>query len=91
MVAYFSGHAAFVATGDFAAIAGIWVWLYCDESRPDAIRVNASKPVTDATLVAPNAAYVVLKGPRFRAWTAMLVATYSMLFCFLLSSGFVYI
>ena len=91
MVGYFSWHAAFVAIGIFAAIAGIWVWLYFDESRPDAPAANASTPVTTATFVAPNSTYVVLKGSRFRAWTAMLVATYSMLFCFLLSSGFVYI
>ncbi len=84
MVAFFSWHATFVAIGIFAAIAGIWVWLYYDESRPDALPVNTNK-------VTSNATFAVLKGPRFRAWTAMLIASYSMLFCFLLSSGFVYI
>lgn len=84
MVAYFSWHAAFVAIGVFAAAAGVWVWLYYDESRPEALPVDANAVTSSATLE-------VLKGPRFRAWTAMLIATYSMLFCFLLSSGFVYI
>jgi MFS transporter, DHA1 family, multidrug resistance protein len=84
MVAYFSWHAAFIAIGIFAAVAGIWVWLHYDESRPDIV-------VEDATLTVPNATFTVLRGPRFRAWTAMLVASYCMLFCFLLSSGFVYI
>ncbi len=84
MVAYFSWHAAFIAIGIFAAIAGIWVWFYYAESRPDAAPVDANALTTSATLA-------VLKGRRFRAWTAMLIATYGMLFCFLLSSGFVYI
>ena len=84
MVAYFSWHAAFIAIGIYAAIAGVWVWLYFDDSRPDAVQM-------DANAVTRNATLQVLKGPRFRAWTAMLIATYGMLFCFLLSSGFVYI
>ena len=91
MVAYFSWHAAFIATGIFAAIAGIWVWLYYEESLPAALLNDASALTTNATLAVPNATFAVLRGPRFRAWTAMLVATYGMLFCFLLSSGFVYI
>lgn len=84
MVAFFSWHATFVAIGVFAAIAGVWVWLYYDESRPDALPVDTNTVTSSATIA-------VLKGPRFRAWTAMLIASYSMLFCFLLSSGFVYI
>ena len=84
MVAYFSWHAAFVVIGMFALMAGVWVWFYYQESRPDAACLPA-----DA--VAVNATWVVLQGPRFRAWTAMLIASYCMLFCFLLSSGFVYI
>ncbi len=83
-VAYFSWHAAFVAIGIFAAGAGIWVWLYYEESRPDVAPPDASAITVSATLT-------ILRGPRFRAWTSMLVATYSTLFCFLLSSGFVYI
>ena len=84
MVAYFSWHATFIAIGIFATIAGIWVWLYYEETRPDA-------PPVDATAQRSNATLAVLKGRRFRAWTLMLIASYGMLFCFLLSSGFVYI
>lgn len=84
MVAYFSWHAAFIAIGVFAASAGAWVWLYYEESLPDRVP-------SDAAGIAANATMAVLRGPRFRAWTSMLVATYSTLFCFLLSSGFVYI
>ena len=86
MVAYFSWHATFIAIGIFAAVAGVWVWLYYQESRPVtlAANVNANVPTASAT-------WLVLKSARFRAWTAMLAASYGMLFCFLLSSGFVYI
>ena len=94
MVMYFSWHATFIATGIFALTAGIWVWLYYQESRPvtaPAPPINAHVRTTIATAAAANATLVVLKGPRFRAWTAMLAASYGMLFCFLLSSGFVYI
>ena len=84
MVAYFSWHAAFVAIGIFAASAGVWVWLYYDESRPEVVPSVTGSGARSSTLT-------VLRGPRFRAWTAMLVATYCTLFCFLLSSGFVYI
>lgn len=91
MVAYFSWHATFIAVGIFALAAGVWVWLYYEESRPATAPASANALTADATLVAPNATFAVLKGPRFRAWTAMLSASYGMLFCFLLSSGFVYI
>lgn len=84
LVAYFSWHAAFVAVGIFAAGAGVWVWLYYDESRPNVMPSGAAASTRSGTLI-------VLRGPCFRAWTAMLVATYCTLFCFLLSSGFVYI
>ena len=84
VVAHFSWHATFIAIGIFAAAAGVWVWLFYEESRP------ATVPSSVNALTA-NATMAVLKGARFRAWTAMLVATYSTLFCFLLSSGFVYI
>ena len=84
MVANFSWHAAFIAIGVFAACAGVWVWLYYEESRPE-------QAASDATVITASATLVVLRGPRFRAWTSMLVATYCTLFCFLLSSGFVYI
>ena len=91
MVAYFSWHATFIAVGIFALAAGVWVWLYYEESRPATAPASANALTANATLVAPNATFAVLKGPRFRAWTAMLSASYGMLFCFLLSSGFVYI
>ena len=84
MVAYFSWHATFIAIGIFAAAAGAWVWLFYEESRPATVPSSANALTANATMA-------VLKSARFRAWTAMLVATYSMLFCFLLSSGFVYI
>lgn len=84
MVAYFSWHAAFIAIGLYAALAGAWVWLYYQESRPAPTAAVESSVDASATLA-------VLKSARFRAWTFMLMATYSTLFCFLLSSGFVYI
>ncbi len=84
MVAYFSWHATFIAIAMFAAIAGVWVWFYFAESRP----VSAA---TNVKIITVNATFAVLKSARFRAWTAMLIASYGMLFCFLLSSGFVYI
>jgi MFS transporter, DHA1 family, multidrug resistance protein len=83
MVAYFSWHATFIAIGVFAAAAGVWVCLYYEESRPELIAISDES--------SQNATVAVLRSPRFRAWTMMLVATYSTLFCFLLSSGFVYI
>ena len=83
-VAYFSWHATFIALGVYGVIAFAWVWFYYVESRPDIVP-------KDANAVSKSATFAVLKGPRFRAWTAMLIATYSTLFCFLLSSGFVYI
>ncbi len=84
MVAYFSWHAAFIAIGLYAVLAGVWVWSFYEESRPAATGSAESRVDSNATLA-------VLKSPRFRAWTLMLMATYSTLFCFLLSSGFVYI
>ena len=84
LVAYFSWHATFIAIGVFAVVAGLWVWLYYVESRPDPATVHRFALTTNAT-------FAVLKSPRFQAWTAMLIASYGMLFCFLLSSGFVYI
>lgn len=83
-VAYFSWHATFIALGVYGLIALLWVWFYYPESRPDIVHADANAITKSATLA-------VLKGPRFRAWTAMLIATYCTLFCFLLSSGFVYI
>ena len=91
LVAYFSWHATFVAIGVFAAFAGVWVWLYYEESLPVAAPFDASTLHNRITDALPNATLTVLKGRRFQAWTAMLVASYGMLFCFLLSSGFVYI
>ena len=88
MIMYFSWHATFIATGIFALAAGIWVWLYYQESRPAAPKAVLT---AKATTLVTNATLTVLKGPRFRAWTALLAASYGMLFCFLLSSGFVYI
>ena len=86
MVAYFSWHATFVAIGIFAAVAGLWVWFFYVESRPVTVTVTA-----DINALTTHATLAVLKSLRFRAWTAMLMASYGMLFCFLLSSGFVYI
>ena len=83
-VAYFSWHATFIVLGVYGVIAFAWVWFYYVESRPDIVPDQASVLGRGATLA-------VLKGRRFRAWTLMLVASYSTLFCFLLSSGFVYI
>lgn len=83
-VAYFSWHATFIALGVYGVIALAWVWFYYVESRPGIVP-------KDVNAISKSATIAVLKGPRFRAWTAMLVATYSTLFCFLLSSGFVYI
>ena len=82
-VACLSWHATFIARAVYGVIAFAWVWFYYVESRP----VIVPK---DANTVSKNATIAVLKRPRFRAWTAMLIATYSTLFCFLLSSGFVY-
>ena len=87
MVAFFSWHATFVAIGIFAAIAGLWVWLFYVESLPAEVRAATCA----ASSHSDSATLVILKGPRFRAWTLMLVATYGTLFCFLLSSGFVFI
>ena len=83
-IAYFSWHAAFIALGIYGVIAFVWVWPSYAESRPDSAPQNASAVGESATIA-------VLKGPRFRAWTLMLIATYCTLFCCLLSSGFVYI
>lgn len=83
-VAYFSWHATFIALGIYGVIAFAWVWFYYVESRPEIVP-------RDANLVSKSATMAVLKVPRFRAWTAMLIASYSTLFCFLLSSGFVFI
>ena len=83
-VAYFSWHATFIALGVYGVIALAWVWFYYVESRPDIVP-------KDVNAISKSATIAVLKGPRFRAWTLMLIATYCTLFCFLLSSGFVYI
>ena len=83
-VAYFSWHATFFALGIYGLIAFAWAWFNFAESRPETAAPDANAITKSATLE-------VLKGPRFRAWTLMLIATYCTLFCFLLSSGFVYI
>ena len=83
-VAYFSWHATFIALGVYGVIALAWVWFYYVESRPDIVP-------KDVNAISKSATIAVLKGPKFRAWTLMLIATYCTLFCFLLSSGFVYI
>jgi MFS transporter, DHA1 family, multidrug resistance protein len=84
LVAYFSWHATFIAIGVFAVVAGLWVWFYYQESRPISSVGVAPESYARATRA-------VLASPRFRAWTAVLMASYGTLFCFLLSSGFVYI
>ena len=84
VVAQFSWHAAFVALGVFGMAVFAWVWFFFGESLPPRTPV----PDADAEVSATRA---VLGDARFRAWTAVLAASYSTLFCFLLSSGFVYI
>jgi MFS transporter, DHA1 family, multidrug resistance protein len=84
LVAYFSWHAAFIAIGMFALLAGLWVWFFYLESRPNGSVGAASVSFSRTTRA-------VMASPRFRAWTFMLMASYSTLFCFLLSSGFVFI
>jgi DHA1 family bicyclomycin/chloramphenicol resistance-like MFS transporter len=84
VVAYWSWHAAFIALGVYGLIMLFWVWANFTESLPERAPIAANAITKSASLA-------VLKGPRFRAWTAMLVATYCTLFAFLLSSGFVYI
>ncbi len=84
VVAQFSWHAAFVALGIFGMAVFAWVWFFFGESLPPRTPV----PDADAEVSATRA---VLGDARFRAWTAVLAASYSTLFCFLLSSGFVYI
>ncbi len=85
VVAHFSWHAAFVALGIFGVAAFAWVWLFFAESLPP-----KTLPATTAD-DDPSATRAVLADPRFRAWTAVLATSYTTLFCFLLSSGFVYI
>ncbi len=68
----------------YGLIALVWVWFNFTESRPNALPADANAITKSATLV-------VLKGPRFRAWTTILIATFCTLFGFLLSSGFIYI
>ncbi len=84
IVAYLPWHAAFIALGVYGLVMLGWVWRFFTESLP-------VRPPATANAAVQNATLVVLKGPRFRAWTAMLVATYCTLLAFLLSSGFVYI
>ncbi len=84
IVAYLPWHATFIALGVYGLVMLAWVWAFYAESIPARVPVIASA-------VLPSATLVVLRGPRFRAWTTMLVATYCTLFAFLLSSGFVYI
>lgn len=83
-VSYFSWHTTFIALGIYGIITFAWAWFNYAESRP-------ATAAPDANAITKSATLAVLKGPRFRAWTAMLIATYCTLFCFLLSSGFVYI
>ena len=90
MVAFFSWHATFIAIGAFAAVAGLWVWFYYEESLPPAAP-SSPAAIAATSAVTTSATLAILKGPRFRGWTLMLVATYGTLFCFLLSSGFVFI
>jgi len=84
VVAQFSWHAAFVALGIFGLAVFAWVWFFFGESLPPRTPV----PHADVEVSATRS---VLADARFRAWTAVLAASYTTLFCFLLSSGFVYI
>ncbi|MBL8309746.1 MAG: MFS transporter [Burkholderiales bacterium] len=83
IAAQFSWHAAFVALGAYGVAAFAWVAFFFDESRPDL------PPAADAATRAPRRK--LTESARFRAWTMMLATSYMTLFCFLLSSGFVYI
>lgn len=87
IVAQFSWHAAFAALGLFGVIVFAWVWFFFPESLPAQARAAAA-PLATAPV---SATRVVLASTRFRAWTAVLATSYATLFCFLLSSGFVYI
>jgi MFS transporter, DHA1 family, multidrug resistance protein len=72
-----------VAMGVFGFICLAWIlWSY-KESRPLA--------TSQSTVSTWTAMKKVLRGPRFRAWTALACASYGTLFCFLLGSSFVYI
>lgn len=72
-----------VAIGVFGVVVLVWVLLVFAESLPPEARAAAKS--------APHGALrKVLRGPKFRAWTAMATASYCTLFGFLLGSSFVY-
>jgi MFS transporter, DHA1 family, multidrug resistance protein len=75
---------AVAAIGIYGLICFVWLLLGYRETRVRAIK-------TVDSLSQWQAMRQVLRGPKFRAWTAVTTASYSTLFCFLLSSSFVYI
>lgn len=72
-----------VAIGVFGVVALVWVLVHFEESlSPEARAVARGAP--------KGALRKVLRGPKFRAWTALATASYCTLFGFLLGSSFVY-
>ncbi len=72
-----------VAIGVFGVVALVWVLVHFEESlSPEARAAARSAP--------RGALRKVLRGPKFRAWTALATASYCTLFGFLLGSSFVY-
>ncbi|MFN3628909.1 MAG: MFS transporter [Casimicrobiaceae bacterium] len=72
-----------VAIGVFGLLALAWVLIHFEESlSPEARRTARNAP--------RGALRLVLRGPKFRAWTALATASYCTLFGFLLGSSFVY-
>ncbi len=72
---------ALAAIGVFGVLALLWVYFFYAESLPPERRLQAQEK---------GALVKVLRGPKFRAWTALAVASYCTLFGFLLASSFVY-
>lgn len=72
------------AIGVYGLVLLLWVVFGYRESRPTASAEASS-------LSHWQAMKQVARGPKFRAWTALTTASYATLFCFLLSSAFVYI
>ncbi len=70
------------AMGVFGGIVLAWLYWSFPESLPADRR--------SARFTLPGATTAILRNPRFRAWTYIVATSYATLFCFLLSSAFVY-
>jgi MFS transporter, DHA1 family, multidrug resistance protein len=70
------------AMGVFGAILLAWLLWTFEESLP--------KERRSLGFTVPGATTAILKNARFRAWTYIVSTSYGTLFCFLLSSAFVY-